>query len=108
MLEFCIQFALKVVPKVNWTWISIDSGNGVVPNKRQAITWTNCDSVNRRIYAALGGDELITFHAINGAVCIQLTLSAYEDCDNMCMPICNCLGLRHEIMVSVVCLSIFL
>ena len=30
----------------------------LVPNRRQAITWTNADPVYRRIYAALGGDEL--------------------------------------------------
>ena len=28
------------------------------PNRRQAITWTNADRVHRRIYVALGGDEL--------------------------------------------------
>ena len=27
--------------------------------RRQAIFWTNDDSIHRRIYAALGGDELI-------------------------------------------------
>ena len=34
------------------------SGNGLVPNKRQAITWTNADTLNWCIYTALGGDEL--------------------------------------------------
>ena len=32
--------------------------NGLMPNRRQAITWTNVDPVNWRKYAALGGDEL--------------------------------------------------
>ena len=36
----------------------IGSGNGLAPNRRQAITWTNADPVDWRIYAALGGDEL--------------------------------------------------
>ena len=36
---------------------SIGSGNGLAPNKRQAITWTNDYRVHWRIYAALGGDE---------------------------------------------------
>ena len=42
----------------NWQLASIGSGNGLVPNRRQAITWTSEDPVNWRIYAALGGDEL--------------------------------------------------
>ena len=35
------------------------SGNGLAPKSRQAITWTNDDPLHWRIYAALGGDELI-------------------------------------------------
>ena len=38
--------------------MSISSGNGLVPNKQQAITWTNADPGHWCIYAALGGDEL--------------------------------------------------
>ena len=34
------------------------SGNGLAPNRRQAINWTNADPVHWRIYAALGRDEL--------------------------------------------------
>ena len=30
-----------------------------MPNRRQAITWTNDDPINWRIYATLGGEELI-------------------------------------------------
>ena len=37
---------------------SIDSGNGLAPNSRQAMTWTNYDPVHQRIYAVLW-DELI-------------------------------------------------
>ena len=36
-----------------------NSGNGLAPNWRQAITWTNAYPDHWRIYAALGGDELI-------------------------------------------------
>ena len=36
--------------------ISLD--NGLVPNRRQAIIWTNANSIQWRIYAALGGDDL--------------------------------------------------
>ena len=34
------------------------SGNGMVPNRWEAITWTNADPFHWHIYAALGGDEL--------------------------------------------------
>ena len=37
----------------------IGSDDGLVPNRWQAIIWTNADSVRWCIYAALGGDELI-------------------------------------------------
>ena len=37
--------------------------NGLVPNKRQAIIWTNAGPIHWRIYAALGGDELTHYSA---------------------------------------------
>ena len=43
----------------NWPYSSIGSGNDMAPYRRQAITLTNDDPVYWRIYAALGGDELI-------------------------------------------------
>ena len=43
----------------NWRYVSIGSDNGLAPSRRQAIIWTNVDPVHWRIYAALGGDELI-------------------------------------------------
>ena len=43
----------------NWQKVSIGSGNGLAPNRWQAITWTNVDSVHPRIDVALGGDELV-------------------------------------------------
>ena len=56
--KFCIliQISLKFVPK--WQYVSIGLGNGLAPNRRQAITWTNDDLVHWCIYVALGGDEL--------------------------------------------------
>ena len=55
--KFCIsiRISLKFVPKG-----PIDDKSALVhwSNRRQAITWTNADPVHRRIYAALGGDEL--------------------------------------------------
>ena len=44
--------SLKFVPKG-----TIDKHPAL--NKRQAIIWTNADPIHWRIYAALGGDELI-------------------------------------------------
>ena len=44
---------LKFVPKG-----SIGLDNGLVPNRRQAIIWTNADLIHWSIYAALGGDAL--------------------------------------------------
>ena len=34
------------------------SVNGLAPNRRQTIIWTNGDLIHWRIYASLGGDEL--------------------------------------------------
>ena len=46
----------------NWQYVSIGSDNGSAPSRRQAIIWTNTDPFHRRIYAALGGDELIIYY----------------------------------------------
>ena len=35
--------------------------NGLAPNRRQAIIWTNTDPIFWRIRTALGEDELITW-----------------------------------------------
>ena len=54
-----IKISLKFVPKGpinnNPAWC-LD--NGLVPNKRQAIIWTNAAWFSWPIYVALGGDEL--------------------------------------------------
>ena len=42
----------------SWQYFSIGLENGLAPNRRQAIIWTNDDPIHWRIYAALGGDEL--------------------------------------------------
>ena len=41
-----------------WQWASIGLDNGLAPNRRQAIIWTNVDPIHWRMYAALGRDEL--------------------------------------------------
>ena len=41
----------------NWQWPCDGLDNGLVPNRLQAIIWTNADPIHWRIYAALGWDE---------------------------------------------------
>ena len=41
----------------DWWDVIIGLYNGLKPNRRQAITLTNGDTFQRRIYPALGGDE---------------------------------------------------
>ena len=41
-----------------WQLSSIGLDNGLAPNRRQAIIWTNADPIHWRIYAALGRDGL--------------------------------------------------
>ena len=47
-----------------------------MPNKQQAIIWTNADPIHWLIYAALGGDELKTFLGLrtscDNAGCIHI------------------------------------
>ena len=42
-----------------WQWYSIGSDNGLVPNRRQAIIWTNDGLGWWRIYASFNLNELI-------------------------------------------------
>ena len=46
-----------------------------MPNRRQAITWNNADPVHRRIYAALGGDDLIHQGQDKMGTILQMTFS---------------------------------
>ena len=48
-----IKMSLKYIARTRQD--SIGSRNGLAPNRRQAITWTNDDLVHWRIYAAIGG-----------------------------------------------------
>ena len=52
---------------LEWRWSNSDS-NGLAPNRRQAITWTNDGPVHWRIYAAIGGDELRNQTDVSGLV----------------------------------------
>ena len=42
----------------NWQYCSIGLHNGLAPNRRQAIIWTNADPIHWCIYTALWEDEL--------------------------------------------------
>ena len=43
----------------NWQYPSIGLDNGLAPNRRQAIIWTNADPIHWRIYATLGGELIV-------------------------------------------------
>ena len=59
MIEFRFEFHWNFFPRVH-----TDLGNGLAPNRWQGSTWTNADPVHRRIYATLGGDEIL-LHALS-------------------------------------------
>ena len=43
----------------NWQYVIIDSDNGLVPDRRQALIWTKDGLVYLRMYASLGLNDLI-------------------------------------------------
>ena len=55
VLNFDSNFTEVSSQGSNWQYVSIGSGNGLAPNRRQAITWTKAYLVHRRIYATLWG-----------------------------------------------------
>ena len=55
--KFCISIRISL--KLGSLGSNIGSGNGLAPNRRQAITWSNADPIPWRVYAALGRDKLI-------------------------------------------------
>ena len=59
IIEFHSNFIEIWSQDSNWQYASIGSGNGLSPNRRKSITWTNDDPVHWRIYASLWGNELI-------------------------------------------------
>ena len=67
--KFCISIQGPIHNGSNWQYSSIGSDNGSAPTRRQAIIWTNADPVYRRIYAALGGDELKLISISNDQSC---------------------------------------
>ena len=58
-VRISIKISLKSVPSLsNWQYHSNGLDNGLAPNRRQTIIWTNADPIHWRTYAALRGDEL--------------------------------------------------
>ena len=53
LIKISLKFARKGQIDNN---IGLD--NGLAPNRRQVIIWTNADPIHWRIYAAQGGDGL--------------------------------------------------
>ena len=64
-------------------------GNGLAPNRRQAITWTNADSVHWCIYAALGVDELMFSDGGSKMYCDSEMHSDYKMCNDCGNKICS-------------------
>ena len=55
-----MQFSLMFIAEgPNWQFVSIGSGNGLVPSRHQAITWTSDDLVHMMSW---GHNELIRFY----------------------------------------------
>ena len=65
----------------NWQQVGIGSGNGLVPNRRQDLTWTKADLVQRRLYAVFWGNELRVYETYFEFLwsCWKLKTSFAED-----------------------------
>ena len=68
-IVFWLKFHWSLFLRVQLIITRIGSDNGLAPNRRHAIIWTNADLIYWRIYAALGGDEWMS---INKRRCIFL------------------------------------
>ena len=86
----------------SWEQRNVCSDNDLVPNRRQTIIWSSADPIQRRIYAALWGDELtlIVVHtrdnrylgscdwrSAGGLVWISRSICPTEDSGNMAISI---------------------
>ena len=55
MIELRLKFHWNFSKGSNWQQASVCSCNGLAPDRRQAITWTNDDTVYWRIFPVQGG-----------------------------------------------------
>ena len=97
MYEFRLRFYWSLFPRVQLTISqapSIVSDNGLAPNRRQAIIWSNDGLISRRIYASLGLNELmhwplgdmaiILYYQSLVALCGASTLNFQSSLQNKC------------------------
>ena len=80
-----------------WQQPSIGLVNGLMPNRRQAVIWTNADPVHWRLYAALEGDELTNDYMghpvarreqkLFRAVCLDRYIRIYTRLDIVCLVV---------------------
>ena len=61
VLYFDKKFHWALFLRLQLTITSIGLDDGLVPNRRQAIIWTNVDPIHWHIYVALGKDELMQY-----------------------------------------------
>ena len=62
---FWIKYTDICPQEFNWQSFTIGTDNGLMPNRQQAIIWTNADPIHWRIYATLEGDELTQMFIAN-------------------------------------------
>ena len=66
---FCCIFTLNYSQKCYW--INIVSGNGLVRNHRQAITWSSGSQINRHLYGPPQSQLLVNASNFTGRVAAQ-------------------------------------
>ena len=76
---FPFKVHLNLFLRVQLTIIQHCIDNGLAPNRRQAIIWTNADLLHWRIYAALWGDKLRKYH-LNIKIYENMTRQDWYSC----------------------------
>ena len=88
-INFVAKIMFCILIKISLRFVSkglIDNNpafgldNGLAPNRRQAIIWTNADQIHWHIYAALGGNGLTLSFAMKKPNKSQLVLSCLLQC----------------------------
>ena len=64
-LHFDSNFIEVCSPVSNWQGVISGSGNGLAPNRRQAITWTTDDLVYWHMYPSAGGHFKNVYELLN-------------------------------------------
>ena len=102
--NFCIlnkvslRFVHRVQLTITWYWFRYWLG----PNRWQAIIWTNADPIQWCIYAALGGDELITSWLIKWPhLSCKLFIQTTDRTQCKALEICLCSPLTMTFPLSI-------